>query len=256
MWSLYDRLIGGIPPGLRVEDYNMGAVWTCVTAGGNTGLGSSLPGHAPSSILGGSLLDMELRELAALVKSWNFLEASFGLVAINAFYNSWEKVNALPGFERPDDMRDNYGSRIAKQAFLAFGQEVSAKKVAVVGRFPKMEVQLEPICDLTVLERNPGPGDLPDSACEYLLPEQDYVFITGTTLINKTLPRLLQLCSGAKTCLVGPSVPMSEIFFEYGADNLSGFVVTENELMRDIVSRAGQTPVFRAGRMVSVNKGG
>ena len=33
--------------------------------------------------------------------------------------------------------------------------------------------------------------DFLDSACEYILPEQDFVFITGMTLTNKTLPRLL-----------------------------------------------------------------
>ena len=64
---------------------------------------------------------------------------------------------------------------------------VRGKKVAVVGRFPDLDA-FNDVCRLIVLERNPGEGDLPDPACEYVLPEQDFVFITATTIINKTMP--------------------------------------------------------------------
>ena len=35
---------------------------------------------------------------------------------------------------------------------------------------------------LVVLERKPAKDDLPDTACEYILPDQDFVFITGQPL--------------------------------------------------------------------------
>ena len=54
-----------------------------------------------------------------------------------------------------------------------------------------IEELIAPLCRLSILERDPVLGDYPDSACEYILPEQDYVFITGMTLVNKTLPHLL-----------------------------------------------------------------
>lgn len=44
------------------------------------------------------------------------------------------------------------------------------------------------------------------TVCEYI-PEQAYVFMTGVTLINKTMPRLLQLSCGAKVILIGPQRP-------------------------------------------------
>jgi uncharacterized protein (DUF4213/DUF364 family) len=65
------------------------------------------------------------------------------------------------------------------------------KKVAVVGHFSLVEKQLGCKCSLSILEREPEGTDFLDSACEYILPEQDFVFITGMTLTNKTLPRLL-----------------------------------------------------------------
>ena len=107
--------------------------------------------------------------------------------------------------------------------FEAMREEVEGKRVAVIGHFP----QLEPLaarCRLTILERQPQPGDLPDFAAEYVLPEQDYVFITGTTLINKTLPRLLELAASARVVLVGPSVPLTPLWFELGVAVIAGSV--------------------------------
>jgi uncharacterized protein (DUF4213/DUF364 family) len=40
-------------------------------------------------------------------------------------------------------------------------------------------------------------GKIPDPACEYLLPSQDFVFCTGVTLINKTAPRIFDLARNA-----------------------------------------------------------
>ena len=97
------------------------------------------------------------------------------------------------------------------------------------------------------------PGDYPDSACEYILPEQDYVFITGMTLVNKTLPRLLQICRDAKVSLVGPTVPLSPVLFGHGADNLSGFVCTEPERLDEAIRRGCSMEIFAGGRMVSVD---
>ena len=67
---------------------------------------------------------------------------------------------------------------------------IKGRKVAVIGRFPNLE-PLAAQCRCTSGNRRPQSGDFPDPACEYLLPSMDYVFITGSTFINKTLPRLL-----------------------------------------------------------------
>ena len=90
-----------------------------------------------------------------------------------------------------------------------------------------LENRLEGLCDLHVLERLPGERDYPDAACEYLLPDMDVVFITGCTVSNKTLPRLLQLSKEAFTVISGPSTPMAPELLQMGADALCGFCVTD-----------------------------
>ncbi|MEG1662254.1 MAG: DUF364 domain-containing protein, partial [Clostridiales bacterium] len=145
--------------------------------------------------------------------------------------------------------------RKKKDAFIAFQDEVAGKNVTVVGHFPHIEKQLKPICNLSVLERNPNRDDYPDSACEYILAEQDYVFITGMAFINKTLPRLLQIIGDhAKVSIVGPSIPLSPILFSYGVDDLSGFCVQEQDILDEAIRRGGPYTIFEAGRMVSIGK--
>ena len=68
-------------------------------------------------------------------------------------------------------------------------------------------------------------GDVPDPACEYVIPGADYLFMTGVTLINKTAPRLLDLAANATTVFVGPSVVMAPFLFRWGVDMLAGYAV-------------------------------
>ena len=175
-------------------------------------------------------------EAAELVKSWDLEEAAFGLASINACLN---------------DGRDFHHTGEA-DAFLRFRDRARGKKVAVVGRFAYLEERLEPICELSVLERIPSEKDYPDPACEYILPDMDLVFITGCTVSNKTLPRLLQLSKDAFTVLAGPSTPMTEVLFRFGVDALCGFCVTDAEHCRQAVSR--KQSVFSCGRMICMEK--
>jgi uncharacterized protein (DUF4213/DUF364 family) len=165
-------------------------------------------------------------------------EACVGLAALNAHYNRRERVEALLGKRLPESR--------CEPVFAAMAREVEGKRVAVIGHFPGLE-ELATRCTLSILERCPQPGDLPDVACEYVLPEQDYVFITGTTIVNKTLPRLLQLSAGATVVLVGPSVPLTPAWFEWGVDVIAGSVVTEPGRLWTSVSEGCTREIWRAG---------
>jgi Uncharacterized conserved protein len=240
MWELYDDLIGGIPGDLTVSDYHVGCAWSEVTAGKNTGVALSVRGRAHVRQYRGPVLGAPLRRIAACVKSWNFLEASLGMAAINCWYNAPEKLAAFCGGEGGD-------------SFQTRAEQARGKRVTVVGRFPNLEEQLGPVCQLSVLERNPEQGDYPDSACEFILPEQEMVFITGMTFINKTLPRLLQLIRPeAKVILVGPSVPLTPLLAAYGATDLDGFCVTDAALADEVIRRGDNRSIFSAGRMVNI----
>ncbi|MDO4492411.1 MAG: DUF364 domain-containing protein [Clostridia bacterium] len=233
-WELYDKVIAGVPTDDTVRECLQGTNWMCiVTERGRYGLNAVQPGTAvdPRKVVG-----RPLREVAALAKSWCFNEAAAGIAAINAARNQTE-------FFRPEGEQD---------AFLRYRDRLLGKKVACVGHFAYLERRLEGLCDLFVLERKPEGNDYPDTACEYLLPEMDAVFITGSAFANKTMPRLLKLCENAFTVISGPSTPMDPVLFGYGADALCGFCVTDDEKMRAALN--GDGPVFACGQMVCLER--
>jgi uncharacterized protein (DUF4213/DUF364 family) len=244
MWNIYDTLIEGIPDDISVEDCAAGSHWLAVRSSeGGVGLAMRVGVETMPRTLGENYAGMPLKRLASCAKSWNFVEAGFGVAAMNAFYNS-EKRAARAGIEMPEESRKN-------EAFVKYREEVAGKKVAVVGHFPYLERLLKPVCRLIILERRPQDGDYPDPACEFVLPEQDYVFISGSAMINKTLPRLLKLCDRAWTVLVGPSVTLSPALFGFGAGDLSGFVVRESEICLEAVREGDRDRQFGAGTMVN-----
>jgi uncharacterized protein (DUF4213/DUF364 family) len=112
------------------------------------------------------------------------------------------------------------------------------KKITVVGHFPWLD-KVADIAELTILERNPNEadGDTPDPACEYVIPTQDFVLMTGVTVINKTAPRLIELAKNAVCAMLGPSVVAAQQVFEFGADILAGRVVVDNERAKEAVKQ-------------------
>ncbi len=134
-------------------------------------------------------------------------------------------------------------------AFTSTLDQIAGKKVAVIGHFPGLE-KARDCCDLTILEREPEAGDLPDFAAEYVLPQQDCVFITGSTLTNKTLPRLLELSAGATVALVGPSVPLVPWWFDSGVDLLAGTVVTNKAGVWERCLEGAHKGIFSCRRLM------
>lgn len=245
MWAIYDRLLEGIPNDLTVRAYLVGSIWTLVDAGG-VGMAMTYRGGAPDFKGHVSYEGCALRDMARNVKEWHLPQASLGMAAVNAYYNRPEIIQSW--VSKP---LEQLGS---PSAFTAMLPEMKGKKVAVIGHFPGLEPVAE-VAELTILERNPQEGDLPDFACEYVLPEQDYVFITGTTLTNKTLPRLLQLCGGAFVAIVGPSFAFTPWWFDYGVDLLAGAIVTDKEPVWRVVGEGAHRQIFdRGASMISIRR--
>jgi uncharacterized protein (DUF4213/DUF364 family) len=245
LWELYDTLIDTVPASARVEECVCGLNWFAVRAGG-VGLSMSPGEGAPTLSLAGRYAGMALKDLAALSKSWNFHEAALGVAAINAAVN--EGATVAGTFGQPLDAIES------ANCFHHLREDFRGRKVAVVGHFRDLE-PLKDICDLTILERKPQTGDLPDPACEYVLPGQDIVVITAVTLINKTLPRLLQLAKGARIVLTGPTVPLTPILYGFGVEMLAGLVVTDPVGILRTVQEGGQHQLFETGsRMVTFKR--
>lgn len=268
-WNLYDKLIEGVPEGICVKDYCLGTAWSYVDAECGMGVAYTDRGGAKRGTVC-DLRGIELREMAKLSKSWSFKEATLGIAALNAWYSNPKRLEAL-GVTYDDDEAvagnetvvgdsEDGGPRCGKRmdAFDVFMPRVDAlggkAKVVIVGHFPRVERFTEH-GELVVLERNcRDEWDTPDPACEYVMPQADFAFITGVTLINKTAPRLLQLCKDACTVMVGPSVVMSPVLFDYGVDSLSGSVVGDPEAARFAVQNGAGKFFGRALRMCSMSR--
>ncbi len=242
MWELYDDLIEGIPGGLITDNIAVGLYWTVVTAGQYCGTAMTVREQETAGEIREDLRGRPLKYLASLAKSWNFIEASAGAAAINAYYNNRET------WKQADPTGDAPWETIgAEGAFESYARAVKNKKTAIVGHFRYLEKYLTGADRVSILERRPVEGDYPDSACEYILPEQDFVFITGSAIINKTLPRLLQLSESARVILVGPSAPMAPALFRYGVDEISGFLAGSRDDIIGAASMAGHKTFFECG---------
>lgn len=248
VWKIYDDLINEIPGDLTVVECMVGASWTILRSELGLGIVKTIKGGKQGTELS-NIAGMQLKKLAEYSKSWNMLEASLGMAAINSAFNNPSQIMNITG--EPMVESDNPEKH---NAFKLLEPNMEGKKVAVIGHFPKIE-KLNKICDLSILERDPQPGDYPDFACEYLLPEQDFVFITGTAFTNKTMPRLIQLSRKAEIVLVGPSVPVSKILFNYGIKLIASFVVIEQQLIWKAVQEGKKMNIFKSGgRMVCIHQ--
>ncbi|OQA04960.1 MAG: hypothetical protein BWY66_02805 [bacterium ADurb.Bin374] len=252
MWKLYDDLIEGIPENWRAEEIVRGCDYAYVRSGIGLGMGEFLPNswRAPLSLK--NLEGAPLREVAACIRSWNFPEASIGLAAINAYYNNPDVAKAA-GVTIGDSK--HVEDRVY-DPFIMSQNEVRGKKVTVVGHFPYLETLFEPVCDLRIIAGEiPLDDDYPATAAEYLLPESEYVFIRSAALVDKTMPRLLELSKGAKkVTIVGPATTLAPVLFEYGVADLSGFVVKDRERAMRLIRGAENGKIFTTGQKVAFKR--
>lgn len=165
--------------------------------------------------MAGDLIGRSAKQVAELLLSWNFTEASLGLAALNSLIE-------------PEGEPGNGFDLL---------QSLKPKRPVIVGHFRNLDRSRYP--DLTVLEREPKEGDLPDPACEFILPQADFVLLSGSTFINKTIVRLLQLCQGAFVVIAGPSTPMSPYLFAQGVSALAGVRPRNPEKALNIISQGG-----------------
>lgn len=236
-WAIYDALINEIPD-IPVDEVCLGSRRAMVRSGGGAGVAMYVPA-ADKTLPPFQYASLSLRELAEKVKSWDFAEAGIGVAAINAYWNNPELPAVRRAMEAP-----------GTNAFPQYRLEAAGKKVAVVGHFCHLETTLADVCELSILERRPQKGDYPDPACEYILPFQDMIFATGVTVINKTIGRLLELSARCGMILVGPSVPLCPLLFDFGVKDIQGFVVTDTDLCRRVVN--GDLRIFDAGKRISL----
>ena len=169
------------------------------------------------------LTELTALELAEYSYSWDLIEAGIGVAAINSLLNPiGERVNVF---------------QLLKEACVG-------KNVVMVGLFPEKYVEnLKNNAEkLYIVEMDPSLVDVdkgiyPVSASEYLIPDADIVIITASSLINKSIGRLLELSKNSYTALVGPTTPLTPTLFKYGIDILAGIKVNKPNKVIEGISR-------------------
>lgn len=208
-----------------VRSILVGAHWTVVCSR-YCGLASTLLNDAPHGHHKvrdvGRLHEYSARELAEFALSENWLEASIGVAAINSLLQV-EKARAV---------EINAASVLAEHG--------RGKNIALVGHFPFIPALREAARQLWVIEKHPAEGEFPAEAAATLIPQADVVALTGTALINHTLDELLGYCRrDALVMVLGPSTPLSDLFFERGATFISGTrVIDEAAVLRTVAQGA------------------
>ena len=234
-FELYDVLIDGIDTDAVITNTLMGQCWTAVETAEHFGMAMTTPVDTAPRMLGLPHTGMSLKELAYAAKSWNLEEAGFGMAAINAFYNTPAKLEQLGAYEPFDN-------------YCTDGLDLSGKRIGVIGHLNMPVSVYEQAKEVLILERNPRPGDYPDSACDWILPQCDVVLITASTLVNKTLPHLLDLCKNAYSILAGPSAPLCPQLLELGIDRIAGLVITDTHGMKNKIIHDIPGPPYPMGK--------
>lgn len=163
----------------------------------------------------GRLSGRSALELARRALSWEPLEASVGLAALNSLLDVGELDMEMSV--------TNVGDWIKEQA--------EGKAVTVIGRFPFTDEIVRIARKVYRLEVDPVSGELPAAACERVMPLSDINVITATAIINHTIDRLLDLGRGGVNVVLGPSTPLHPLLFEHGADVLAGIVVDDTDAL-------------------------
>ena len=242
--TLLKDLINSIPDG-NVSQVIIGLHWTAVVSEvdghRHCGLASTLAGehdhhNAPDVPNAGQLDTSNGLVLASFAESDSPVMRSVGIATINSL---------IPL---------HYLSQVEQNAERVIAKYGKGKKVVLVGSFPFIP-RLKPyVRELTVLEINPHPGELPEASAKDVIPGAELVAITGMSLINRTVESLLSLCSSqAFVILLGPSAPLSPVLFDHGVDLICGSMVTEIEpVLRAVRQGANFRQVHRAGvRLIS-----
>jgi uncharacterized protein (DUF4213/DUF364 family) len=239
--KIIDDLISTLNFDTPVKDIRQGVFHTGVLTR-YCGLAATLPRDAlkqegPLVKEPGFLLDKTARELVQMVYSDSLLEAAIGMATINSLLEvdleSCAEINAA-------------------EVILDKGE---GKRVAIVGHFPFLPRVREKAKALWVIEKNPREGDFNETEADRFIPQADVVAITGTSLTNHTLPHLLELCNPkAFIMMLGDTVPLSPVLFDYGVRALSGTRVMDADLALRCVSQGANFRQIKGTKKLTMVK--
>jgi len=237
--GIIDDLVSSLSEDSVVREIHACVFWTAVVSK-HCGLASTFHEEHPyhQAVRGvGKLTQKSALELAQFAKSANVLEASIGMAAINSLIDI-------------DEARC-----VEENAFAVLARKGKDKNIAVIGHFPWIPELRSIAKKLWVIEQRPQEGELPAEAAGDILPQADVVGITGSSFINHTVDKLLELSEDHFIVMLGPTTPLSPVLFDYGVDVLAGVKVAESEKTIRSISEGAIFSQVEGIRLVTMVEG-
>jgi len=169
--------------------------------------------------------DLRVEDAMELARSFNMLERVVGIATLNAVSQFLMD-------------REGYRREVGVDIFEAIDLR-GCNEAVVVGYIRPVVGKLRgKVKTVHVFERNPElRGDaLPDTFADQFLPNADLVMVTGSSLANGTIDRLLELSKNAKFIVVaGPTASsLPEPFFARGVDVIGGVRAKGEEVVKAV----------------------
>jgi len=238
--ALYQLLIDRAQIAATLQQMALGLNWSLATVETAGGVAHGLcfsPVQAPRNLpWPGSLAGMPVNGLIPWLLSWNDSEAVVGAAIVNAIINHQSSL-----LQQAQSLYCDTAPHLA--VFEHFKPQLAGARVAIIGRYPGLDIYRDAF-DFQCIERRPGPADLPDAAANWALPQADWVFITASSIANKTLPHLLGLCQHATVVLMGPSLPWLAEWADFGVNYLAGVSIDDPARLLQILLEGGGTRIF------------
>ena len=196
------------------------------------------PSSARAMPLSGRLKGRTAAEYLEYIFDKNILKRTLGIAALNALSTLYWQLKP------PTDYTIQYG-------YNAFDDVDPSKydyTVVVGALVPMLKKLLAADADFTVMEMDSRTLKgkeldhyLPPSEASECVPKADLMVITGVTVLNDTLPGLLELRKpGAEIIVTGPTVSMlPDAFFKRGVTSLGGIAVTKADELLDLLCEGG-----------------
>ena len=196
------------------------------------------PSSARAMPLSGRLKGRTAVEYLEYIFDKNILKRTLGIATLNALSTLYWQLKP------PTNYTIQYG-------YNAFDDvdPVKYDHTVVVGALvPMLKKLLAANADFTVMEMDSRTLKgkeldhfLPPSEADQCVPKADLMVITGVTVLNDTLPGLLELRKpGAEIIVTGPTVSMlPDAFFKRGVTSLGGIVVTKADELLDLLCEGG-----------------
>lgn len=185
--------------------------------------------HVPHESLHyqGKIIAPNIENLTELTSSINIINRSFGLSLINAISQKFIKpTQELPEIKDPVCIVGNMKPLV---------KELSNRKVYVFEKSTELRDDA-----------------LSDAEEELLLPECKTVFITGVTLLNLSLERILEISKGTNI-LIGPSASIiPDLMRDFNVHYIQSMIFTDVDKVREYL-RLGNFVSLKINRELGVN---